>query len=123
MISRPFSLPVLDQRERSRSLVSVSSVRSRTSCGAKLFSYHGKGRFLPCPGGEIGRRNGLKIRFSARRVRVQVPPRAPLPFKKSRCSAFVTHRRRRFVPTGEEAAMPTLSITLPDSSIIRSALL
>src|SRR4051794_29996077 len=31
----------------------------------------------PCPGGEIGRRNGLKIRFSARRVRVQFPPRAP----------------------------------------------
>jgi hypothetical protein len=31
-----------------------------------------------CPGGEIGRRNGLKIRFSARRVRVQFPPRAPL---------------------------------------------
>src|SRR5580698_649418 len=30
-----------------------------------------------CPGGEIGRRNGLKIRFSARRVRVQFPPRAP----------------------------------------------
>lgn len=29
------------------------------------------------PGGEIGRRNGLKIRFSARGVRVQVPPRAP----------------------------------------------
>lgn len=30
-----------------------------------------------CPGGEIGRRKGLKILFAARRVRVQVPPRAP----------------------------------------------
>src|SRR5579875_2124078 len=29
------------------------------------------------PGGEIGRRKGLKILFAARRVRVQVPPRAP----------------------------------------------
>jgi hypothetical protein len=29
------------------------------------------------PGGEIGRRKGLKIPFSARRVWVQVPPRAP----------------------------------------------
>jgi hypothetical protein len=33
--------------------------------------------FSICPGGEIGRRKGLKILFSARRVRVQVPPRAP----------------------------------------------
>ena len=32
---------------------------------------------LPCPGGETGRRNGLKIRFSVRKVWVQVPPRAP----------------------------------------------
>ena len=31
-----------------------------------------------CPGGEIGRRNGLKIRFPATGVRVQFPPRAPL---------------------------------------------
>lgn len=28
-------------------------------------------------GGEIGRRSGLKIRFSSLRVRVQVPPRRP----------------------------------------------
>ena len=32
---------------------------------------------LTCPGGEIGRRKGLKILFSVRRVWVQVPPRAP----------------------------------------------
>jgi hypothetical protein len=32
---------------------------------------------IPSPGGEIGRRKGLKILFAARRVRVQVPPRAP----------------------------------------------
>jgi hypothetical protein len=31
-----------------------------------------------CPGGEIGRRNGLKIRFPATGVRVQFPPRAPI---------------------------------------------
>src|ERR1019366_5328823 len=31
-----------------------------------------------CPGGEIGRRNGLKIRFPATGVRVQFPPRAPM---------------------------------------------
>jgi hypothetical protein len=30
------------------------------------------------PGGEIGRRKGLKILFPARGVWVQVPPRAPL---------------------------------------------
>ena len=30
------------------------------------------------PGGEIGRRKGLKILFLAREVRVQVPPRAPM---------------------------------------------
>ncbi len=30
-----------------------------------------------CPGGEIGRRKGLKILFRASGVRVQVPPRAP----------------------------------------------
>jgi hypothetical protein len=29
------------------------------------------------PGGEIGRRSGLKIRIASRRVGVQVPPRAP----------------------------------------------
>ncbi len=34
----------------------------------------------PSPGGETGRRKGLKILFAARRVRVQVPPRAPKPF-------------------------------------------
>jgi hypothetical protein len=33
--------------------------------------------FSKCPGGEIGRRNGLKIRFPATGVRVQFPPRAP----------------------------------------------
>jgi integrase len=32
---------------------------------------------LSSPGGETGRRNGLKIRFPAMGVRVQVPPRAP----------------------------------------------
>ena len=31
----------------------------------------------PSPGGETGRRKGLKIPFSVRRVWVQVPPRAP----------------------------------------------
>ncbi len=30
------------------------------------------------PGGEIGRRKGLKILFRASGVRVQVPPRAPV---------------------------------------------
>ena len=30
-----------------------------------------------CPGGETGRRNGLKIRFPATGVRVRFPPRAP----------------------------------------------
>ena len=34
--------------------------------------------WMLCPGGETGRRNGLKIRFSVRRVWVQVPPRAPV---------------------------------------------
>ena len=32
-----------------------------------------------CPGGEIGRRKGLKILWGATLVRVQVPPRAPEP--------------------------------------------
>jgi hypothetical protein len=34
-----------------------------------------------CPGGEIGRRNGLKIRFPATGVWVQFPPRAPFYFQ------------------------------------------
>jgi hypothetical protein len=42
-------------------------------CGFSLINF----LLSTCPGGEIGRRNGLKIRFSARRVRVQFPPRAP----------------------------------------------
>lgn len=36
--------------------------------------------FSMCPGGETGRRKGLKILFAVRRVRVQVPPRAPADF-------------------------------------------
>ncbi len=35
-------------------------------------------RMGTCPGGEIGRRKGLKIPFPATGVWVQVPPRAPL---------------------------------------------
>lgn len=34
--------------------------------------------FSICPGGEIGRRKGLKILFPATEVRVQFPPRAPI---------------------------------------------
>ncbi len=37
------------------------------------------GRQRLCPGGETGRRNGLKIRWSGRTVRVRTPPRAPVP--------------------------------------------
>jgi hypothetical protein len=36
-------------------------------------------RGIYCPGGEIGRRKGLKILWGATLVRVQVPPRAPEP--------------------------------------------
>ncbi len=49
---------------------------------------YGKGAFSPapcgCPGGETGRRNGLKIRWFERTVRVRAPPRAPEWFASSR---------------------------------------
>src|SRR4051795_4470388 len=41
------------------------------------------------PGGEIGRRKGLKILFRASGVRVQVPPRVPL----TRNDPFLNARR------------------------------
>ncbi len=42
-------------------------------------------RLLPCLGGEIGRRNGLKIRRSERFMRVRFPPQAP---SQSRVSSY-----------------------------------
>src|SRR5436305_7772442 len=46
----------------------------------------------PGPGGETGRRKGLKILFSARRVWVQVPPRAPTSV------AFLSFLRLAYLP-------------------------
>jgi hypothetical protein len=46
------------------------------------------------PGGEIGRRNGLKIRFLVRGVRVQFPPRAPLSLLIHGVCRFELARRR-----------------------------
>ena len=47
------------------------------AAGKNLAPANGSAPVSIRPGGETGRRNGLKIRFSVRRVRVQVPPRAP----------------------------------------------
>ena len=49
------------------------AARRREQCSYGVISVV----FPMCPGGETGRRNGLKIRFPATGVRVQVPPRAP----------------------------------------------
>jgi hypothetical protein len=53
---------------------------ARMLCGgggnAKI-SRAGPLHYSMCPGGEIGRRRGLKILFPETGVRVQVPPRAP----------------------------------------------
>src|SRR5271168_3085299 len=48
-----------------------------------------------CPGGEIGRRKGLKILFPATGVWVQVPPRAPKFFERNRCPDTMLDRNRR----------------------------
>ena len=48
--------------------------------------------FSTSPGGETGRRKGLKILFPATGVRVQVPPRAP---SLSRVTEFVDVRRAK----------------------------
>lgn len=44
----------------------------------------------PCPGGETGRRTGLKIRSPERDVRVQFPPRAPTTLGTSKLPSSIT---------------------------------
>src|SRR5262249_31795412 len=49
--------------------------------------------FSTCPGGEIGRRKGLKILFSARRVWVQTPPGAPVTEAPHPTATNIVYRR------------------------------
>src|SRR5579862_4133860 len=71
-------------------------------CATFVTAYlrHGVGRgrsylFSPCPGGETGRRKGLKILFPATGVWVQFPPRAPTLTSLRNCSDLAGDGSRR----------------------------